>query len=283
MGLMGTVLAALNTYNGGVRPLIVPRQLAIKAHPLAATMLYPDLSVLDGSGWSIASGQVQRIGPMGTVIYTIVPTEINASASIFLGFFPDYATGRLYLLAADASITTWFAFTTLSAKAITVRGTPGTRLLSSSYAFLHKLASGDFGYFASSSSSLISRCTITEASGATSAGASVTHGGVSVAGAYQFSTTIGNGSFYFSADETVHAGLNVEGLLISRGGRRGIIPQQMVPEFVAIQYTQIHLNGTSVMVSVANSGYGVCAPRNFARTDFDDFLNACADRIGLPK
>lgn len=266
-----------------------------KARPLKQAFAHqygfvPDLTAADGSGWGLNGSQLVRYASDGSVVYTVQPTtDINASCTVIRAFWVDYANDRVYMVGDDASTTAWLAFTTRATKSMTVRGSGTlTSGLASTYGhFLQRNAAGAFLLYQwgtlSNAPTTSYRSVITEASGAVAA-AAWTLAGVrpSMGAGLGPATPTG----YVTADETLAAMLVTQTtteLRICRGGSIGSMP------IAGTSMGHVVLNatlGASVNGDyVTLSGYagGVPFPRHYLRADWDKFLHAAADRMGLPR
>lgn len=298
-GIIASVLAALNQYNGGAKPLAWPKPASVKSYPTVGvtnqndTSSVPDLAAADGTIWQITSSQIQRVGPTGTVIYTIVPSvDVNASATQFVGFCVDYAAGRLYMLADNGGTTQWLAYTTLAAKAMTVRAST-TNTMANRPAFIERVSGGDF-FVASSNANqttpLMEFAAITEASGAISAASPLRTGGVN-----PMAGIAGMGGVYITQDRSIVMDFRCDSstlpvfMRLNRGGGYGPL------SLGATNYGFLPASGGTSMGAVVNGDFvtllGMTAiglrwwfmPRHFLRSDFDAFLQRACDFAGLPK
>ncbi|MCA3694245.1 hypothetical protein [Aquidulcibacter sp.] len=311
MSILSSALAALSLWTGGVRPLNWPKPMPVKcASPAPPVASFPDLLNNDGSYflYNATTLSLLRYNSANTLVWTLAPTELNASCTGILAVFPDYANSRIYVFGTNGGTTTYFGFTTITAKSYTHRGT--STITASGPYFMDRRSDGNFQVYGVNNGNMVQQ-TLTESTGAIGAQTPFTLGGMAT-NILQNVSLFANGalSFYMTADATAlfsltaypshvttsayHSGGEIV-LNICRGGNRR-----------AIGISATNLGGlTGLMESSTTAGFALGAqpngpqvslvsgglisgsitpiPRDFDRAEFDAFIYRCADMMGLPR
>lgn len=299
MSLFDSVFNAINQFHSGVKPLVWPKPLGIKCYPGGAVgnhAFIPDLNSADGAGWSLgnAGATLIRIGATGSTVYTVTPNaDINAAATQINAVFVDYANSKIYMLASNGGANLYLAYSTLAAKAMTVRSVTTNPFTGNSVVFALNRSGSDFIVYADTgtvAAPAMQSATLTESTGAIAAASAFRLGSVAVGG---FSAPSPAG-FYVSADASIVMSIRWGGsngspaMNLMRGGSFAHIPLAATNYPVPVTYSSVGthgavINGDAVsLASAANANeFIINFPRHYSRSDFDAFLNRACDYAGL--
>jgi hypothetical protein len=220
MSIISASLAALSQWNSGIKPPLAPRPYPCKFFREQSLLTIPDTATNDGSVFRFLPGSITRFGPTGATIYSIAPSELDASATEFLGMAVDTANSRLYMLVQWGDANIRLGWTTLAAKSITTRAAQAVALIGAAYdqrmAFLRAANGVDFVLYmhVNSTTPETQVHTITESTGAITAGAPFLLGGVAPRVAAVGSQRLS----YVTADQTIVMQIASEAIWMNRGG-----------------------------------------------------------------
>lgn len=302
MGLFDSVSNALSLFYGGVKPLVWPKPLGIKCYPggngSGNAGFIPDLNSADGAGWSLGNlgATLVRIGATGSTVYTVTPAaDINAAATQINAVFVDYANSKIYMLASNGGTNLYLAYSTLAAKAMTVRAMTTNPFTGNSVGFALNRSGSDFIVYADTGTigaPAMQSATLTESTGAIAAASAFRLGGVAVGG-YVTHNPCG---FYVSADASIVMTIRASGanqqplMLLQRGGSFANLPLSVTNYPLVFSYTGVGsyahgaiINGDAVtLASGINLSENIINfPRHYSRSDFDAFLNRACDYAGI--
>ena len=284
MSLISAALTGVGQFFGRARPVSFPAPVAVK-RPTFAPQFLPDLSLNDGSGWLVGTSNTQRIGPTGTVIYTVTyTTDIDVNFTVLYGVWVDYVNSRLYFWGITFTPSCRLAYTTIAAKAMTVRAAAAIPTTTGTSPFMTRLPSGDFVVYAASATTL-QKYTIPEATGVPSVVTSVTFGGASVALNPNTLTSNFPNVYWISPDETIAFTMTGAVVTIARGGGVGYYPLALTNYPLAapgVLGAINHSNGVMSFILASGTGNAIQLPREFPISDFVVTLNKMADALGLP-
>jgi hypothetical protein len=291
MSLISAALAALSQWNSGIKPPLAPRPYPCKFYStesVGSLLHVPDTATNDGSVFRFQGGIITRIGPTGTTIYTIEPTEIDASATETLAFAIDSVNNRLYVLVQWGAANIRLAFTPLASKSLTMRAAQTVTLLGGvgSRLCMNRAPNGvDFVLFmhASSPPQATQVHTITESTGAITAASAFTLGGV----APRINTVGGQRHGYVTLDQTMMIQIVSSAIWMNRGGGWAIFPWAAA----GLGYSNdtgstqgFMTTGDGIISTYGDGGGGEWLfPKTYVRAEFDAWLQRAADFMGLPK
>lgn len=288
-----------------------PKPAAIKCYSgfinaNSNTQFIPDLTAADGSGWFWQSGAtgITRVNGQGTTIYSVgLAGDINAAALTILGVYPDYADGRLYMLCDGGADNFYLAYTTLAAKAMTVRSVGAATFTAAAGSRVGQLrraaqGSGNFTFYCGAASR-IEKCTITESTGAMTTPTQLLTGGNSVVALVGVNTAGQLPVWYVSPDEKLVAEIQPTYIRIHRGGAAANLPcgktsfssrfldYRRVDVGYEVFGAAIVENGKKCVLfgvewGAANNFVRINIPRHYELSEMLTFLNQCADAAGCP-
>ena len=258
----------------------------------------PDLTAADGTVWAIdyaasSTAAVQRIGPTGAVIYTIVKADINAVAVSLLAVLVDYTDAKLYMLWSGASGNApYFASTPLATKtpavvALTTTFTGGLQL-----PFLDRAGGQGAGnltiYSQNYAGPALEKRDINTSGTLQGTTAVVLFGGVtpliSSTGNIYVSQA-GNLTAEFSIS-TISVGVTPLTIRVSRNGSIGLLSSSSTNRPILgmgggmYMLPIINANNITFIIGFGPNAYGTTVLKTIARVDFDAFLNQIADSVG---
>lgn len=288
MSLISAALAALSQWNSGIKPPLAPKPYPARWNHVAAVgsqNLIPDTATNDGSTFQLKTGTVTRYSPTGAVVYTVAPTDIDASATDILGIAIDTANQRLYMLAAWGGTNVRLAYTALAAKSLTIRTGQAVTLNATRTCFIRAANGVDFLLYTSQTAAPQTTWvhTITEATGAITAAATFRLSGVDP----RISATGQNRGAYVTADQTMVIQIVSGAIWLNRGGGFGVMPWASagIGTFEINGATQGFLTSGDGLISTWGDGSTTefLFPKTFIRAEFDGFLQRAADFMGLPR
>ncbi|MCA3067476.1 MAG: hypothetical protein ING73_11215 [Rhodocyclaceae bacterium] len=283
MSLISAGLSALSQWYGGVKPLVWPTARPYKQNAVvsAYSLFMPDTVTNDGSVFRLQNGTVTRIGATGATVYTVNPTDIDASAGEISGMAIDSANSRLYMLASWGGTNQRLAFTPLATKSITARTaqavTHGSRVC-----FIRAANGVDFLNYTGSGTSIASVHTITESTGAISAATAFTLGGVTP----RISNVGANRHAYVTQDAQIAMQTDGAYFMLNRGGGFSYLPMQTTnygygPDLSNTQGCMT--SGDGLVTMFGDGGGEKLFPKTYVRAEFDAFLHRLCDFAGLPR
>ena len=257
----------------------------------------PDLSAADGTVWAIdyaasSAAAVQRIGPTGAVIYTIVKADINALAVSLLAVLVDYTDAKLYMLWSGASGNApYFASTPLTTKTPAVVALTTTFTGGLQQPFLDRVGGQGAGnltiYSQNYGGPALEKRDINISGTLQGTTAAVLFGSVTplVSTGNIYVSQAGNLNAEFSAI-TNGAAVAPVMIRVSRNGSYGILSTASTNRPISSGFGNTYIfsviNGNNItFVSLVSSpNYASPIIKTIARVDFDAFLNQIADSVG---
>lgn len=254
----------------------------------------PDLSAADGTVWSIdyINSTIQRIGPTGALIYTIVKADINVAAVALLAVLVDYTDAKLYMLWSGASGNVpYFASTPLATKTLAVVALSTTFTGGLQQPFLDRVGGQGVGnltiYSQNYGGPALEKRDINTSGTLQGTTATVLFGGVTPLISYGniYVSQAGNLNAEFSA---ITNGTAVSPVMIrvSRNGSYGVLSTASTNRPITSGYGNIYIfsviNGNNItfVSQVSSPNYASPVIKMIARVDFDAFLNQIADSVG---